>query len=86
MSETEFQREIFARLGKQEQQLAAISAMLGERCNSRAGVIDDLYARVSVLEEARHRLKGAMAVLTAVATAAGAFGAVVAKVLPAWSK
>lgn len=62
--------------------IAAIKALLGERCSTRGEVLDDLDRRVCVLEDDMSRRKGGMAVLGAVCAASSVLGGLVVKLWP----
>lgn len=68
-----------ARMGEE---LAAIKAMLGERCATRGNELDDLDRRVCVLEDDLSRRKGGMAVLAALCALSSALGGLLVKLWP----
>ena len=70
------------RLARIEADLAAIKAMLGERCVVRGTAIDDHERRLTKLEDAEQRREGGKAALMGIVAAAATLGGVVAKLLP----
>lgn len=70
------------RLARIESDLAAIKAMLSERCSERGGKIDDLVIRVGMLEKESERRKGGLAVLGFLCAASAAIGGLLVKYLP----
>lgn len=62
--------------------IAAIKALLGERCSTRGEALDDLDRRMCVLEEDLNRRKGGLAVLGAICAASSVVGGLVVKMWP----
>jgi hypothetical protein len=73
--------EVFDRLRRIESDVAAIKAMLEERCFARQKILDDHDMRLRHLEEADHKRKGGIAVLGIMLTLAASAGAVATKML-----
>jgi len=73
-----FQREVCERLTRIETQLR-------ERCAVRHEALENLGARVAVLEAAEHRRRGGVAVAGGIASAAGILGGLAAKFWP-WGR
>lgn len=68
------------RLARIEAELAAIRAMLGERCATRGASLDDHELRISALEDAEQQRRGGKVMLAGLMAAAGAAGGVAAKI------
>lgn len=66
--------------------VAAIKAMLGERCAIRGDELADLERRMCVLEDDLARRKGGMAVLAAMCALSSALGGLLVKVWPLATK
>lgn len=62
--------------------IAAIRAMLGERCTTRGDELADLEKRMCVLEDDLARRKGGMAVLAAMCALSSALGGLLVKLWP----